>query len=204
MFELYGGQTGNCFRASIALEEAGIPYTSRTVDFRSGELLQPPFIQLNALGKVPILVDRSQAPNPWVLTQSNAIMMFAARHGKSHQLLPWDDPVNGRIIERLFYFVTDVISYSFTAFPLAQRGQTAAAEDLRTTLVERVEAAERVFLAASPYMAGDEFTIADIAAFTVIRAFRERFDWQPDRALTKWFERIDARPAVQRGLQAFG
>jgi GST-like protein len=68
--------------------------------------------------------------------------------------------------------------------------------------VQRLEASER-FLADGPFMAGDHFSLADVAGFTIIRAYQPSIDWRPERRLVKWFERIAARPGVERGLAAF-
>jgi GSH-dependent disulfide-bond oxidoreductase len=70
--------TGNCIRAAMALEEAEIPYIVRRYDPRTPGLGEAEYKKLNPTGKVPTLVDHSQSDDPFVLTQSNAIMLYAA------------------------------------------------------------------------------------------------------------------------------
>ena len=85
--ELYGAQTGNCIRAAIALEEVGLSYTPKFVDLSSGAHQGADYLALNPLGKVPVLVQKEEGREPFILTQSNAIIRHAA--GKvAGRLLP--------------------------------------------------------------------------------------------------------------------
>ena len=67
--ELYGMRTGNCFRAAMALEEAGIPYLARWYDPRHPGGGEASYLRMNPTGKVPTLVDHGAAGGPFVLTQ---------------------------------------------------------------------------------------------------------------------------------------
>ena len=73
--ELCGAQTGNCIRAAIALEEAGLSYTPKLVDLSSGAQRGVDHLALNPAGKVPVLVENEEDREPFILTQSNAIFM---------------------------------------------------------------------------------------------------------------------------------
>jgi GSH-dependent disulfide-bond oxidoreductase len=203
MLELYGANTGNSFRAAIALYEAGLPFIPRIVDLRGGEHRLPAFLALNPAAKVPVLVDRIQPGAPFVLTQSNAIMFHAAGRASQSCLLPEDELNRARALERFFFFVTDVIAVSGAAFSLGRQGHKEAADALEQGLTKHIEASER-FLTAGPYMAGDHYSLADVAGFTITRAYQRHLDWRPDRELVRWFDRVGSRPAVQRGLGAFG
>jgi glutathione S-transferase len=200
--ELFGANTGNSFRAAIALEEAELPYAAKLVQLRSGEHRAPNFMSLNPAAKVPVLVDHGQADEPFVLTQSNAIMMYAVDLGSPDRLLPEDGQERVRALKRYFYFVTDTIAWSATAIHLKNRGHATAGETLEVSIIDRLEASER-FLEGGAYMAGNSFSLADIAGFTIILAYRSRIEWRPDQALVEWFERVAARPGIQKGLAAF-
>src|SRR5258705_2623810 len=76
--ELYGAKTGNCLRVSVALEEAEIPYIVRKLDLRQSEHRTPEHLSRNPLGKVPTLVERFRDGRALILSQSNAILMYAA------------------------------------------------------------------------------------------------------------------------------
>ncbi|SCK11448.1 glutathione S-transferase [Variovorax sp. HW608] len=198
--ELYGALTGNCIRAAIALDEAGIPYTAKSINLAAGQQKSEQHRALNAFGKVPVLVEYGSGGR-FVLTQSNAIMLFAAERSEN-QLVPADLVARARVYERFFYFLTDVIAVSHGAFRLEQIGANAQASRVnllaRASLIE----AER-FLDSAEFMAGDTFSLADIAAFTIARAFSGDIQWVNHPALSRWFETVARRPAVVRGLKAF-
>ncbi len=54
-----------------------------------------------------------------------------------------------------------------------------------------------------PFMAGSQFSLADVAGSTVIRAYQKDVDWSAERPLVQWFERVGGRPGVRHGLEAF-
>lgn len=198
--ELYGALTGNCIRAAIALDEAGIPYTVKRLNLAAGEQQSEQHRVLNASGKVPVLVEY-RSNGSFVLTQSNAIMLFAAERSEN-KLMPVDPVARARVYERFFYFLTDVIAVSHSAFRLEQIGASAQASHInelaRTSLIE----AER-FLESTGFMAGDTFSLADIAAFTIASAFSSNIQWANHPALMRWFQAVARRPAVVHGLKAF-
>jgi GST-like protein len=87
--ELYGARTGNCLRAAIGLEEAGLAYGVRHVSLSRGEQRAPAHLALNPAGKVPVLVGRSgfEAPD-FILTQPNAILFYAQERSAGRLLPP--------------------------------------------------------------------------------------------------------------------
>src|SRR5258705_6159698 len=113
--ELYGAKTGNCLRVSVALEEAEIPYIVRKLDLRRSEHRTPEHLSRNPVGKVPTLVERFRDGRVLTLSQSNAILMYAPE-GSPPRLLPSDTAERALVLERFFYFVTDVIAMSHAAF----------------------------------------------------------------------------------------
>jgi GSH-dependent disulfide-bond oxidoreductase len=87
--ELYGAKTGNSLRAAIGLSEAGLSYRIRHVDLQSGEQRGRAHLALNPAGKVPVLVVRSSAAtSTTVVTQSNAILFYAAERSPDRLLPP--------------------------------------------------------------------------------------------------------------------
>lgn len=199
--ELYGAQTGNSIRAAIALEEAGLSYTPKRVDLSNGAQRRAEHLALNPLGKVPVLVEREEDREPFVLTQSNAIILYAA--GKAAgRLLPENDRDRAIVLERFFFFVTDVIAVSHAGFSLrgsiSQDGEKILMDRALTTL----ETAER-YKGNNEFIAGKTFSAADIAAFTITRSLKSDLPWPKLPNLRRWFERIEDRPAVRRGLQVF-
>jgi GSH-dependent disulfide-bond oxidoreductase len=199
--ELYGAQTGNCIRAAIALEETGLSYTRKLLDLSRGEHTGADHLVLNPAGKVPVLVEKEEGQEPFVLTQSNAIILYAAAKAPG-RLLPESDRDRAVAYERFLFFVTDVIAVSHAAFSL----RALSPKEGRTILEERVLAtlatAER-YVAHDEFMAGKTFSAADIAGFTITQSVKSDLPWSKLPNLRRWFERIEGRPAVKRGLQAF-
>lgn len=200
--ELYGTRTGNCLRAAIALEEAGIPYRVRHVDLKSEQQHDAGYLSLNPMGKVPTIVDHGAGEPPFVLAQSNAIILYAAEKAPG-SLIP-HAPATARalVYERFFLFVTDVIAPSHAAFFLQGQGAGHSAVLLNERALSSLSAAER-YVAEAPFMAGDSFSIADIAAFTFSMSVKQWMFWKILPNLDRWYRTVEARPAVKRGLAAF-
>jgi GSH-dependent disulfide-bond oxidoreductase len=199
--ELYGAQTGNCIRAAIALEEAGLSYTPKLVDLPSGAHQSVDHLALNPLGKVPVLVEKEEDREPFILTQSNAIILYAA--GKAAgRLLPENDRDRAIVLERFFFFVTDVIAVNHAAFSLRASSAQEAQKILMDRMLATVETAER-YVGHNEFIAGKTFSAADIAGFTITQSVKSDLPWPKLPNLRRWFERIEGRPAVKRGLQAF-
>jgi GST-like protein len=198
---LHGARTNNSFRAAIALEEAGLQYSVRRVDMRNGEHKGAPFLAINPAGQVPVLAVGRDTGVPFILTQSNAIMFYASDRAEV-PLVAVDGPGRARTLERLFYFLGDVIAPSHYGVFLRNRGEGPGAAALTQQAVRTFMAAER-FLLDSPYIAGDEFTLADIAGITFALEVSQLVPWDQVPRLQTWVERVAARPGVQRGLDAF-
>jgi len=198
---LYGARTGNCRRAAIALAEAGIPYSVSQVDLKAGAHKSAAFRALNPRGLVPVMVEDGNAGADLVLTQSNAIMLYAASRS-GERLAPDQGREAALFLDRWFYFVTEVIAPNGSAFALAQQGDEPGARWLAGRSLDALVHAER-FLTHSPYLAGDTFTLVDIAAYTSAFAMTQDLDWSALPLLHAWYARIGARPGVAQGMAAF-
>jgi GSH-dependent disulfide-bond oxidoreductase len=201
-YDLYGARTGNCLRAAIALSEAGVPFTPRAVDLRTREQRGPTFMALNPSGQVPVLVQRlGSGAKGFVLSQSVAITLYAAEYTPGG-LLPLDVNARFKVLEAYFYFVADVIGLNGVAFALKGDGFGEAAQSLTRRYLARLTRGER-FISEHGFMAGDRFSIADIAAFTISSAVAEDVPWTTLPRLADWRDRIAERPSVQRGMHLF-
>ena len=199
---LYGMKTGNCIRAAMALEEAAMPYVVRRYDPRMSGNDEPEYRRLNSTGKVPTLVDRRRPGDPFVLTQSNAIVLYAGSTAPGRLLHAGDARAEARVLERYFYFVTDVIVPSHAALFVRTQGSPVAAKLLVDRSMAAIEEAER-FASARAFIAGDAFSIADIAAVTIVSSVAGELPWDRLPALSRWFNEIKARPTFQRATTAF-
>jgi GST-like protein len=126
-------------------------------------------------------------------------MLFAAERDPQ-ELLPFDPTARAHSYERYFHVFTDIIGPSHAAFRLGIGEGRALLERLA---IDGVVALEQV-LTHAPYLAGPNFSIADIAGFTITQALVARLDVAALPRITAWLARIGALPEVRRGLAAFG
>ncbi|WP_108125171.1 glutathione S-transferase family protein [Saccharospirillum mangrovi] len=201
MIEVYAFATPNSVKVPIALEEMGLAYDLKPVNVRNNEQQQASFLALNPNGKVPVLVDREADDAPLVVTESAAILVYLAE--KTGQLLPKDYPARAPVFEQLFFHASGLSPalgnagffkrYAAEPQPIAEARFSGEAERLLTLLDGR--------LATQPFVAGDNFTIADIVHFGWLwrRAFAEvTLDDKPN--LSRWYDEIATRPAVVRAI----
>ena len=199
---LYGARTGNSLRAAIALIEAGAVFEKIKLNLAFGDQHTPAFLQLNPLAKVPVLAAYDDDELIWALSQSNAIMLKAAKRAPG-RILPMDPLEEAKAIERFFYFVTDVIAPSHAGFFLDQEGRRDGAKVMAALVEERIERSQS-FLEYTQYMAGDEFSLAGISAYTLIHSVRQSLRWSNLPLLADWYVRVEDRPRIKRGMAVFG
>jgi GSH-dependent disulfide-bond oxidoreductase len=205
MIELYGDNTGNAFRVAIALEESSLLHRYCRVDLSRGEQLASVYLDLNATGRIPTIVDLGASEGaPLVLTQSNAIMLYIAE--KSGALLPAEGAARAKALEWFFFFVTDVIAPAHQSFYLRRslggdvyEEAARLLDDRATSMYHHVDRR----LANCRFIAGETFGLADIAGYTITTALNEQLPWRDLPNLRRWFETVRARPAVIRGMAAF-
>lgn len=201
MYELYAFATPNSIKALITLEELALDYKLHAVNVRQGEQRADAFLALNPNGKVPVLVTPGDDGAPFVLTESAAILVYLAeRHGA---LLPTDGQARARTFEQLFFHASGLSP----AFGQSGYFQRSATDVLPLAIARFHGEAKRTLglldgvLATRTWVAGDTYSIADIAHFGWLwrRAFAGvDFDDTPHAA--RWFEAMLARPAVQRAI----
>jgi GSH-dependent disulfide-bond oxidoreductase len=193
----YGWATPNSQRVAILLEELGLPYTARGVNIRKREQFAPEILALNPYGKVPILVEEGVA-----LFESGAILLHLAE--RERRFWPADPAARAAALPWLMMVLTALGPYTGQAHHwtelAAERPEVARAHAV--SLVTRLYAVLEARLAASPHLAGADFSIADIAAFPwIARHGWAEQDLARTPALAAWFARIGERPAVRRGMQ---
>jgi GST-like protein len=196
----YGWATPNSQRVSILLEELGLDYAVRGVNIRAGEQRAPEILALNPYGKVPILVERRDGVAPLVLFESGAILLHLAEtHGR---LLPAGE-ARAATLAWLMVALTSLGPMTGQAHHWTELApdKPAAASAHHVGLVTRVYRLLEARLAAVPYLAGAEYTLADIAAYPWVA----RHGWAAQSladypAVAGWFARLGERPAVARGM----
>lgn len=196
MIEVHAFASPNSVKVLIALEETGMPYELKPVNVRKGEQKTEAFLALNPNGKVPVLVDEG-----FVLTESAAILVYLAE--KTGRLLPQDSIGRARVFEQLFFHAS-ALSPAFGNAGFFKRSSPEPqpiAEARFTTEAERILGLLDAKLGGQTFVAGEEFTIADIAHFGW--TWRLQFpgltlDGRPH--LSRWYETLAARPAVQQAI----
>lgn len=200
MIDLYTGPTGNARRAAIALAECGLPFRVHKLDVAKGDGQKPEFLKINPAGQIPAIVDPDgPGGKPLVLTQSSAILLYAAE--KTGRSMP-KDPLRRLVAMQWFMqAITDVAPASSVMFYASQapnHSKEAAAFYEQRFLKACANADAR--LAGREYLA-DEFSIADIALYPVVLARKAVVDAAPGLAnLKAWEKRMAARPAVAKAL----
>lgn len=203
MLDVYAFPTPNSIKVPIALEELGLDYTLLGVNIRQGAQKTPGFLALNPNAKVPVLVDGDATNGRLVLTESAAILVYLAE--KTGKLLPAAGEARARVFEQLFFHASGL----GPAFGQAGFFQRAAAEPQPIAIERFSTEARRTLmvldgaLAARTFVAGDSFTIADIAHFGWL--WRREFagvalDDTPHVA--RWYAQVEDRPAVRRAIAA--
>jgi GST-like protein len=200
MYQLHAFATPNSLKPVIALEELGVDYELHSVNVRKGEQKSPQFAALNPNAKVPVLTV-TDAGQTMSLTESAAILVYLAeRHGA---LLPAAGEARAHVFEQLFFHASAISP----AFGQAGYFQKLAPEVLPHAIQRFHGEALRTLalldgvLAKNKYVAGDTYSIADIAHFGWIwrRAFAG-VDLDTSPHVGRWFDTLSQRPAVQRAI----
>ena len=199
MLELYTASTFNGQRVAIMLEETGLDYTAHWVDLMKGEQRRPEFLKLNPSGRIPVLIDQDSGhSDPFILTQSTAILQYLAE--KTGLFLPTSQQARARVYEWLHFHAIDIGSVLFSAFYLRQLCSPAQ-QQAAQLLQERIHGLYRHFdqqLSEQEYLAGAEYSIADITALPAVLSQEQVLSDYPN--LGRWLKQLNQRPAVQRGM----
>lgn len=204
MIDLYTWSTPNGRKVSIMLEELGLAYDVHPIDINKNEQFQPWFLKIAPNNRIPAIVD-GDGPDgkPLALFESGAILIYLAEKTKS-PLLPADARGRAIAIQWLMWQMGGV----GPMFGQAHHFLRFAKEDVPYGKKRYHDEAKRLYgvmdrrLAEAPYLAGDAYTIADVATYPWVA----RHEWhQVDLAefahVRRWFDVIGRRPAVDKGMK---
>lgn len=206
--QLYSTPTPNGVKVSIMLEETGLPYEPHFIDIGKDETWTDAFLSLNPNGKIPAILDPSGPDGqPLGLFESGAILVYLAE--KTGMFLP-DGPQRYKVLQWVF-FQMGGIGPMFGQLGFFHRFAGREYEDKRPRDRYAKESARllRVLegqLANNAFIAGPEYTIADIAMLGWVRNLIGFYDagelvsYAELEAVPRWLETCLARPAVERGL----
>lgn len=204
MIDLYFAPTPNGHKVTLFLEESGLEYRLIRVDISKGDQFRPDFLIISPNNKIPAIVDHLPADGgaPLSVFESGAILLYLAE--KTGKLLSGELRERHVTLQWLFWQVAGLgpmlgQNHHFNHFapqpvPYAIERYQVETQRLYQVLNKRLE---RV-----PWLAGEHYSIADIAAWPWIHAHpRQRVNLEDYPAVFNWYERIRTRPATERALQ---
>jgi GST-like protein len=208
MIDLYSWTTPNGHKIHIMLEETGLPYRVHKVNLGAREQDAPAFLKINPNGKIPAIVDQDgpadgSGGGPLAIFESAAILVHLAE--KSGKLMPRDPHTRYAAVEWLMFQIANVGPMFGQAFHFRSVApeRVPYAVDRYTNEVGRILAVMDRRLGAADYLAGAEYSIADIASWPWVRnahSYGQNMENYPN--VKRWIAAIAERPAVKRGLKA--
>ena len=209
MIDLYASPTPNVLKVRIMLEEVGLPYRLLPINVWKGDQFTDAFKALNPNSKVPVIVDADAEGGPCPVFESAAILIYLAEKtgrflpaaGRARtQVLPWllfqaanQGPASGQLVHFQRY-AGPGNDYSLSRYK---------------TEVKRLYDVLEGRLSGTPYLAGEDYSIADMAALPWVLLFDRMFseaipflklDGDGGTALARWVSRCRQRPAVERAI----
>ncbi|MFJ5356780.1 GSH-dependent disulfide bond oxidoreductase [Pectobacterium sp. CHL-2024] len=204
MIDLYYAPTPNGHKITLFLEEANLPYQLHRVNISKGEQFRPEFLAISPNNKIPAIVDTQPAEGdtPISLFESGAILLYLAeKHGvllntslrertTTLQWLFWQVAGFGPMLGQNHHFN----HYAPQPVPYAIERYQQETQRLYRVLDKHLQ--------DSPWLAGENYSIADIATYPwVVSYARQRVDLDDYPAVKAWYTRISERPATQRAYQ---
>jgi len=201
--DLYTWGTPNGRKISIMLEEIGLPYDVHPIDITKDEQFAPDFLAVSPNNKIPAIVDPDgPGGEPISLFESGAILIYLA--DKTGRFFPDEPRARYRTLEWLMFQMGGVGPFFGQAhhFRRFAKEKIPYAIDRYTNETRRLYGVLDKRLGVVPYLAGDDYTIADVATYP----WTSRHEWQGvDLAefanVKRWFDAVAARPAVDKGMR---
>ena len=199
---LYTAATMNGWKPVIFLEEAGVDYALTPIDFAKKEQKADWYVKLNPNGRIPTIVDRGN--DDFVVFESGAILWYLAE--KYGVFLPQEAKARSRVLQWLMFQMGGVgpmlgQAMYFQRIAAPQGHQDDYAIDRYVGESRRLLEVMDRQLDGKAYIAGDDYTIADMAFYPWARSFPwAKVSVEGLDHLQAWFARLDARPAIQRAV----
>jgi len=200
--DLYFWPTPNGWKITIMLEECGLPYRLIPVDISKGEQFAPEFLAIAPNNRMPAIVD-SDGPNgkPISVFESGAILQYLGR--KTGKFYPAEERARVATEEWLYWQMAGLGPMAGQAhhFRLYAPEQLPYAIERYTNEMNRLYGVMNKRLGETPYLAGDDYTIADMACVGWVKLWkRQGQDPQQFPHVQRWLDTLQARPATARGL----
>jgi glutathione S-transferase len=191
--------SGNCYKVRLFLSLLGLDYMPINVDLKGGEHKRAPFLQLNPLGQVPVLIDGDV-----VIRDSQAVLVYLARRYSREDWLPMDAASMGKVTEWLetaAIEIANILAAARRHYLFGANVDIELLEKQAHVLLKLIDA----HLAKRPWLALDHPTIADLACFPYIAlAGDAKISLEAYPHIGTWMERIKQLPGfiVMPGITA--
>ena len=205
MIDLYYWPTPNGWKLSIFLEEAGLPYNLQAVNIGKGEQFSPGFLAISPNNRMPAIVDHAPADGgpPVAVFESGACLIYLAEKAglflptklrertATLQWLMWQMGGLGPMAGQNGHFLL----YAPEKIPYAQARYSNEVDRLYGVLDQQLGR-------TGAYVAGADFTIADMAIFPWVRTYKaQQVELKKFSHVQRWYQELKERPGVQRGLE---
>ncbi|MCW8916267.1 MAG: glutathione binding-like protein [Magnetovibrio sp.] len=204
MIDLYTWGTPNGKKASIMLEEVGLAYNVHPINIMKDEQFGADFLKISPNNKIPAIVDEDGPDgDPMPLFESGAILIYLAEKCQREDLLPASGENRYNVLQWLMFQMGGVgpmfgQTHHFLQFA---KEDVPYAKERYSTELQRLYGVMNTQLADNEYLAGDVFSIADIATYPWV----SRYAWHPiDMAdyphVKRWYDRLSKRESVEAGM----
>ncbi|MDB5581636.1 MAG: thiol:disulfide oxidoreductase [Bradyrhizobium sp.] len=205
MIELFYAPTPNGWKVSIMLEEIGLPYVIRPIFISNGDQHASEFLKISPNNKIPAIIDHD-SPSGGAISvfETGAILLYLAE--KSGKLMPISLAERYAVVEWLMWQVSGLgpmLGQHGHFFLYASEKNSYAIDRYRNETKRLYGVLDRQLAKTGAFVAGDEYSVADIACFPWIMTHKKQaisLDEYP--SVKRWFAEIRSREAVQRGIEA--
>jgi GST-like protein len=201
MIDVYFWPTPNGHKVTIVLEELGLPYRVIPINIGKGDQFKPEFLKISPNNKMPAIVDTDgPGGKPISIFESGAILIYLAE--KTGRLMPWEARGRYKVLEWLIFQMASV----GPMLGQVHHFRRYAPEQIQYAIARYTNEAKRIYRVMDrrvgdvTYLAG-EYSIADIATYPWVRPHKlqgQNLEDFPN--LKRWYEAIEVRPAVQKGM----
>jgi GSH-dependent disulfide-bond oxidoreductase len=207
MLDLHFWPTPNGKKVTVLLEELGLDYNIVPCNIGRGDQFKPEFLKMNPNHRMPVLVDHSPKGSgaPISIFESGAIMMYLAE--KEGRFFPQDTPGKYEVTQWVMWQMANQGPKLGECGHFRRAGSEAG--DLTYAVRRFTDEANRLYgvmnnrLYDRRYLAGDEYTIADMISYPwTVNAEAQGQDINEFKHFKRWFEEVGTRPAVKRGMEA--
>ena len=213
MIDVHYWPTPNGWKATIMLEECGLEYRCIPVNIGGGDQFKPEFLRISPNNRMPAIVDHDPLGGgpPLAIFESGAILEYLAE--KTGKFLPTDVAGKYRVLQWVHWQMANLGPMMGNANHFKNYGKNLTDDPKQLEYgtkrfvgeVDRLASVMDAQLSVNRYLAGAEYSIADIIswpwAMLIGRTLGEEM-WEPNAHLKRWVDEIRERPAVERGFRA--